>query len=195
VCRAAAIVTFNRRDFGRGVRPVRHQRADTRQGDPGSGHEEQKYLTAPASPFGQGGDRAAREGRRHQHQSVRGDGRGRKTCGDEHGRVLCRTERARRHESVRPADAPPGRRAAAARRHDRLSRIAARAGLSPTCLRLNTGHHEDMIEEYPLRRIEKGRASARAALNSPAVSLPERWNLTYVYDFICSFCTKLGFCP
>ena len=65
-------------------------------------------------------------------------------------------------------------------------------GPSDRCLRLNTGHHEDMIEEYPLRRIEKGRA---AALNSPAVSLLERWNLTYVYDFVYSFARRLVFVP
>ena len=68
-------------------------------------------------------------------------------------------------------------------------------GPSDRCLRLNTGHHEDMIEEYPLRRIEKGRAPARAALNSPAVSLPERGTLTYVYDFVYSISRRLVFVP
>ena len=65
---AAAIVTFNRRDFG-----------DT----PAT-----KYLPAPPPALGEGGSRAPRQGRQNQHQPVRGNRRFRKAGGHEYGSLL-----------------------------------------------------------------------------------------------------------
>src|ERR1700747_1739957 len=48
----------------------------------------------------------------------------------------------------------------------------------------HTGRHGDKSHQYLLPWNENSRASGRAALGLPAASLPERRNLSYIYDSV-----------